>query len=133
MRLLLITILSIAVIQASAVPDWVLRGILKVETRSYYTDEGLVYVDRRIGHHGERGPYQMCYKTWKQIARKGEQFKYLSTDMEYAKTCTIRYLQWLNKHYGHNNWKAVVQMYHRGPNHHSYSYLMAVIAGATND
>ena len=70
MRFILLLSLTILSLSASEVPDWVLTGILKVETRSYYNDEGIVYVDRRVGRAGERGPYQMCYKAWKQIAQK---------------------------------------------------------------
>ena len=125
--LLSLIILSLSAIQATDIPDWVFDGILKVETRSYYKGEELVYVDRRIGRSGERGPYQMCYNTWKQVAHAEEKFRTLSTDTHYADTCATRYLEWLNKHYAHNNWNRLIEMYHRGPNHHARSYLMLVL------
>ncbi len=46
------------------VPRWILVGILSRESRSYLDEnDRVVYVDRRRGADGERGPTQIMYGT----------------------------------------------------------------------
>lgn len=129
MLIRVILLLSLACVAFTEdVPDWVMVGILKVETKSYYDARGnIVYVDRRIGRHGERGPYQMTRIAFDQIKRPGESFYRLSTDLEFAEDAAQRYLLWLNKHYGKGRWSRVVMMYNAGPNGISRTYLNRVV------
>lgn len=127
MRLLVLLILSVG-LSAAEPPQWVLDGILMVETRSYYRVDGTIkYIDKRRGSSGEYGPFQMTRKTFNDMKRKGEQFWMLETDTKFAETMAIRYLTWLDKHYGHGNWSRNIEMYNAGPNNHSRNYLTQVL------
>lgn len=122
------TMLHAVEVPKQLVPDWVLIGILKTETRSYYDDNFILhYIDKRRGSSGERGPFQMTRRAFKQIARKGDQFWRIETDTHYAEEMAIRYLMWLNEHYGEGDWHRNVEMYNAGPNKHSRIYLSKVI------
>jgi hypothetical protein len=109
-------------------PQWVLDGILMVETGSYYRADGTIkYKDMRRGDAGEYGPFQMTRRTFNDMKRKGEQFWMLETDTKFAATMAIRYLTWLDKHYGHGDWHRNIEMYNAGPNNHSRRYLTTVL------
>jgi hypothetical protein len=102
------------------IPYWILVGILKKETTSYYLDNGSIkYVDKRRGTSGERGPFQMrkiCFDT---IKKSGEQFWKLEKDTKFAESMTIRYLLYLYNGPAKNNWKVAIGMYNVGPNNYS--------------
>ena len=109
---------------AVEVPCWVKNGILRVESRSYFNDFGLQYVDRRRGADGERGPFQMGLAAWTDIKEPGERFSDLSTNMEYAEECFYRYITML--YLRARSWEKAVQWYNAGPHHGSPKYLNAV-------
>lgn len=109
-------------------PEWVIRGILKTETRSYYREDGSIkYIDMRRGSAGERGPFQMTRGAFNQVKRRGEEFWKIEVDRTFAEEMAIRYLHWLDTHYGKGNWYRNVEMYNAGPNNHSPKYLAAVL------
>jgi len=96
-------------------PKWVLHGILYMETRSYYEQDGtLTYVDQRRGRSGERGPFQMTRIAFRQVAKAGEVFADLETDKTFAKEVAIRYLNWLHTNYP-GSWEKTVAMWNTGP------------------
>jgi hypothetical protein len=104
------------------VPDWVLVGIAYTESRSYYSDTGLVWVDHTRGRAGERGPYQCTYRAWKDVSRRGERFSDLERDTKYAEQVCIRYL--LRVYNG--NWDQAIMSYNAGPGNRSVTYLRLV-------
>lgn len=101
------------------VADWILRGILMRETKSYYGEDGrIVYVDKTIGAAGERGPFQMrriCFDT---IDKPGESFSKLSKNTAYAEELTVRYLLYLYNNQARKNWKVAIGMYNVGPSNY---------------
>lgn len=108
-------------------PQWVLDGILYVETKSTYREDGSIrYVVKTRGKDGEYGPFQMTPIAFKQIRRRGEQFWMLETDTQYAETMAVRYLVWLDDYYGHGDWNRNIEMYNAGPRHKSQDYLRKV-------
>ena len=116
-------------LSAVDVPDWVLVGILKVETKSSFREDGSIkYVDKRRGTHGERGPFQMTRVAFNQIKRKGEQFWQIETDKALAEDCAKRYLVWLHENFSKGDWERTIEMYNAGPHGRSKRYLNAVIA-----
>ena len=128
MRILLAILFCIN-IYAVEVPDWVLVGILKVETRSEYREDGTIkYVDKRRGAAGERGPFQMTKGAFNQIKKRGEQFWQIETDRVFAEECAKRYLVWLHTHFAKGDWMRTIEMYNAGPHGVSKRYLNAVIA-----
>lgn len=135
-RILAILVLLIGVAPAAEneVPAWVLAGILKQETRSTYNaDDSINYVDRRRGAAGERGPFQMTYRAWKQIRQPGETFASLSTDTKYAEQAAMRYLLWLYNNSAHQSWAHAIQGYNAGPGSLQYSYYANVVAKARKE
>lgn len=123
-------ILTIVVTVLHAVdtpPQWVLDGILATESSSTYNEDGTInYVNRAVGPSGELGPFQSTFNAWLQVRKRGERFAKLAKSTAYAEVVAIRYLSWLNKHYGHGNWDRVVEMYNAGPNNRSPDYLRKV-------
>lgn len=127
MRLLALLILC-TWLSAADPPQWVLDGILMVETKSYHRGDGSIkYVDKKRGKAGEYGPYQMTRCTFNDMKHKGEQFWMLETDPMFAEAMAIRYLSWLDKHYSHGDWSRAVEMYNAGPRNHSRNYLISVL------
>lgn len=127
MRLLLI-LLTATIYAQDEVPYWVLKGILKVETSSSYTEDGSIkYVDKRRGTHGERGPFQMTKIAFNQIKLPGEQFWQIETDRVFAEQCAMRYLCWLYDNTANKNWKRTIQQYNAGPYGKSQEYLEKVL------
>jgi hypothetical protein len=89
MRFLLL--LMMTSLFAVEVPEYVMVGILKVETRSYFKEDGTIqYVDKRRGTHGELGCYQMTRKAFNQIRQQGEQFWMIEQDKVLAEDCARR-------------------------------------------
>jgi len=100
----------------SRIPNWILIGMLKHETSSYYSESGsIVYVNKRVGKAGERGPFQMKHICFETIAEQGEIFKKLQTNTQYAEGLTVRYLLYLYDGPAHQNWKTAISMYNTGP------------------
>ena len=115
-----------ATAMSADIPDWVLRGVLKTETRSYYDKVGnIVYVDKRRGAAGERGPFQCTRAAFNQVRRKGEEFWKVEVDSRFAETIAKRYMLWLYTTYD-QDWERVVEMYNAGPNNRSTTYLKKV-------
>lgn len=98
------------------VPDWALRGILKHESRSYYNEDGnIVYIDKRRGRDGERGPFQMRKICFDEISKPGEQFWKVEKNMVYAEEMAIRYLLYLYNKRANQSWVTAIGMYNTGP------------------
>lgn len=119
-----VLMLCLCSMQAVEVPDWVLVGIAYTESRSYYSETGLVWVDRARGRAGERGPYQCTYRAWKDVCLPGERFSMLERDSSYAEEICIRYLIRLHKR--SKNWDKTVMWYNAGAGNVSYGYLRKV-------
>lgn len=94
------------------IPDWVLPGIVAVESSSYWRGDLLIYVNRKRGRHGERGPTQLTRAAFETVARPGEKFERLSTDMDFAVEITVRYLRWLRAQ--SSSWDQAVAKYNGG-------------------
>ncbi|HAB17334.1 MAG TPA: transglycosylase SLT domain-containing protein [Verrucomicrobiota bacterium] len=99
---------------AEEVPNWVLHGILGVETSSFYKPDGSVhYTNRKRGRHGELGPWQMTRAAFLKVHQKGDRFDRLAQDTAYAQTLAARYLLWVNAQVG-GNWDRTVRAYNVG-------------------
>ncbi len=114
----------------TAVPAWVIIGILKVETNSIYKEGTLTYVDRRRGAAGERGPMQMSKAAFRQVAKNGDKFSELEKRPFYAVEMSIRYLLWLRRQA--SSWEEAVEWYNAGPHHSSKEYLAKVKAAGAS-
>lgn len=102
------------------IPQWILVGILKHESRSYYDDnDDIVYIDKRIGKDGERGPFQMRRICFDQVCEKGEKFTNLSKNMNFAEELAIRYLLYLYNGKAKNDWRVAIGMYNTGPTNYN--------------
>ena len=111
----LLTLLSLAAAAYSVeVPQWITAGILYVETRSYIHNGQIVYVDTRVGKHGEHGPMQMGKTALRTVAPKAS-LRRLQTDTQFAKACAEKYLSWLYAGPANNNWLRAIAMYNAGP------------------
>jgi hypothetical protein len=107
-------------------PEWVLKGILAVETRSVLLVNGRIeYVDRSRGAAGERGPFQMRRVAFKQIAQPLDDFDLIEKNPEYARRLASRYLIWLRSRT--SSWERAVESYNAGPNNRSPQYLKLVL------
>jgi hypothetical protein len=94
-------------------PEWALRGIAKVETRSSILEDGkIIYRDRRVGALGERGVFQMRRVAFKQVSRPGERFSRVHEDPQFAMEMADRYLVYLKKRHG--TWESAVAAYNTG-------------------
>jgi hypothetical protein len=132
MRFVLMLLLSIT-LQAVEVPEYVLVGILKVETRSYYRENGTIrYVDQRRGAAGEIGPFQMTRRAFNQIRKRGELFWDIETDRAFAEECAKRYLVWLYNNSAKQDWSLAIQYYNAGPGNRSAKYLDKVLLASNN-
>lgn len=99
------------------IPDWVIQGILQVETRSSVNKNGNIkYVDKRRGLAGERGPFQMRKCSFDMVKKRGDQFWMLETNTEFAQIKAEDYLLYLYNHHANKNWKTTVAMWNTGPN-----------------
>lgn len=110
----------------SGVPIWVLRGILHVETRSSIREDGIIiYVDKRRGAHGERGPFQCTRIAFEQVRDNEKQsFSLLERDPVYAEYIACKYLAWLYNR--HHSWRRTVEEYNAGPGNKSPTYYNKV-------
>ena len=128
---------TLNLIKKNNMPEWVLPGILKKETKSSYSKNGsIIYRDRRVGLAGEIGPFQMKEMTFNHIKKNGEKFSRLTKDMEFAEELATRYLIYLYNGPAKKNWKVAVSMYNIGPGNYrerekmqqAKEYLSDVIA-----
>lgn len=129
MRIAIVLLLAAlaALAHAEDIPDWVMPGILYVESHSAYREDGTIhYVKRSRGAHGERGCFQCTRIAFDQVKRPGEQFWQIETDTVFAAEIAWRYLHWLRG--GGRSWEQVVESYNAGPGRRSVRYLMAVKA-----
>lgn len=119
--------------EESRIPAWVMTGIMYVETQSYIrkgTTDDIVYVDRRRGSSGERGPYQITLDAFNDVKHSGEYFFQVEIDTKFATEITLRYLRWIDKNYSHGDWNKAVRYYNAGKNWRcmqASSYLSRVI------
>lgn len=128
MRFVILLLMAVALYSQDEVPEWVLKGILKVETKSSYREDGSIkYVDKRRGTHGERGPFQMTRIAFDQIKLPGEQFWQIETDKVFAEQCAMRYLCWLYDTTAKKSWRRAIQQYNAGPYGVAPEYLEKVL------
>lgn len=113
MRILALVLLSAALRAAEVVPDWVIRGIAMVETRSTWRDVGdVTYRDRRDGASGEAGFMQLAPSALATL-RKTRLAKRCRTDVVLCESIAREYLTWLRAMAG--SWEETVTMYNSGP------------------
>ena len=91
----LILLLWPVLLPAVEVPQYILKGIAYVETKSYYRNGTLVYVDRRTGRAGDTGPFEMTPVAFKTVRKVGESLSRCSIDAKLAEDLAVRYLLWL--------------------------------------
>jgi hypothetical protein len=107
------------------IPDWILRGILKHETQSYYDENGnIVYVNRARGSCGEIGPFQMRLICFNQIKKRGDSFYKMQNDVYYAEKMATKYLLYLYNGPANKSWQKAIGMYNTGPT--GYTRLMSI-------
>lgn len=95
------------------IPDWILPGILMVETSSRYGDDGGIMVGTtRRGAAGELGCFQINRAAFTMVARPGESFSRLASDTIFSEKIAVRYLLWLKKRHG--SWVNAIQSYNTG-------------------
>src|SRR5260370_174481 len=117
----------LAVTSPEPMPEWVLRGILFTETRSWYNDDGSIhYTDKRRGKDGEISAFQITRHAFNQVRTRGESFWPAETDQRFAKQMVIRSLRWLYRR--EPNWNKVVESYNAGPFRRPPAYLQRVKA-----
>lgn len=104
-------------------PDWVVDGILHVETRSYVAGSTITYIDKRIGAAGERGCFQMSREAFNVVREPGEKFSDLK-EPAFANYKFVQYMRWLGKFA--KSWEARVMMWNMGPGRRSIQYLQKV-------
>lgn len=96
-------------------PEWVIPGIMSVESRSYYLDDGTIkYVDRRHGAAGELGCCQITYVAFKRVQNPGESFARLASSPAFCVIIARRYLAWIYEHEAGHDWLRAVGMYNAG-------------------
>jgi len=116
------------------IPEWVLAGILRVESGSYYKPDGSIrYVNKTRGRAGERGCFQITPIAFKQVAHKGEQFWMVEQDTVFCEEIAWRYLTWLYQNSAKGSWLLAIQKYNAGPKKRSPQYLQDVIDAAKRD
>ncbi len=101
-----------------AVPDWVVRGLAAVETKSYFTPSGrLVYVDRS-GDSGDsddgRGPFQTTNAAFDMVRHPGERWANLATDFRLAEAVARRYIGFLYLEKAGKDWTTAMAWYRKG-------------------
>jgi soluble lytic murein transglycosylase-like protein len=125
MRTAILLIMITATAMAAEVPDWILVGILRVETRSWFNADGSIhYTDKRRGRAGERSAFQITKGAFRQVARRGEQFWQVETDQAFAQRIAIRYLLYLRQR--SPSWDRAIEAYNAGPGKRSRFYLRSV-------
>ena len=128
MKILACLILAASLCSAD-VPQWVVRGVAFAESSSYYKDGALVWVN----HGRDRdslGPFQVREIAWRQVAKPGERFEDMGTDVLYAETVARRYLTWIYRHSGKQDWDLTIEKYNAGPRGRSPKYLAKVKAAS---
>ena len=137
MRYALIALLFCSLCQAQEridIPHWVLAGILRVETGSFYREDGSIrYVNKDRGRAGERGCFQIQKVAFNQVRHKGEQFWEIEQDTAFCEEIAWRYLTWLYQNSAKGSWKLAIEKYNAGPRGRNKRYLEDVIEAAKRD
>lgn len=120
-RWLTILILSSCCLFSEEVPDWVIKGMAAVESSSYWTNEGWVYVDKRVGKAGELGMFQMTRAAFNEVKRPGERFEDLKWDTKLAERTAKRYILKLRAN-GKRSWRKALAIYNGGAGNPQYGY-----------
>lgn len=112
----LLPLLLLGVLHAADdMPAWCIKGILSVESRSYYLPDGTIrYVDRRNGKAGELGCTQITPDAFKRVRQSGESFQELASSTVLCVDVTRRYIRWIYDHKANHDWLRAVGMYHSG-------------------
>jgi hypothetical protein len=90
------------------VPSWVMTGMLKVESSSYYDDGKIVYVNQKRGKAGEVGAFQAMPST---LRRFGFSPSLFECDVAYCERATRAILTHYFARTG--NWTDAVACWHR--------------------
>lgn len=125
MRLLLLILLAFQLgatdatsLDSFGIPDWILPGILAVESRSSYKADGSIfYNNRAVGADGELGCCQVTRDAFDTVYKGSRPFTDLATDTSFCEQVAADYLKWIynNKKWGNKDWKRTVGMYNAGP------------------
>ena len=99
--------------EAQGIPCWILIGLAKVETQSFWDDAGRFhYIDQRDGKDGEKGSFQITPEAFRQVAKKGERFVRLTTDQRLSLAVACRYLRFLRART--RSWDQTVACFNTG-------------------
>lgn len=116
------------------IPSWVLAGILRVETGSYYKPDGTIrYVNKARGRAGERGCFQIRRIAFDQVKHKGEQFWMIEQDTVFCEEVAWRYLSWLYLNSAKKSWLRSIEKFNAGPGGRNPAYLADVLDAAKRD
>jgi len=95
------------------VPDWCLRGILAVETSSYYrTDGSIAYINHRTSSAGAIGATQIKSIALRTVHLSSMRYQ-IATEPGAAEYAATIYLRWLYRRTG--SWPQAVAWYGVGP------------------
>lgn len=113
MRRFILALAFIDPLLAEQCPDWVVRGIAKVETRSVWRDVGdVTYVNRKDGADGEVGFMQLTEIALRQLKKLHLRDR-CRKDVVLCESLAREYLDWLHARAG--TWERAVAMYNVGP------------------
>jgi hypothetical protein len=111
------------------VPDWIMAGILRVESRSYLLSDGSIrYVDRRVGSAGEVGPFQMRSIALRQVGLASWRWL-VREDMAAAEYAATLFLRYCYRRTG--SWWSAVGLYHSSDPGEAAAYAARVWAFRT--
>jgi hypothetical protein len=98
---------------SAEIPDWVIRGIAKVETNSVWRDLGSVdYRNKKDGADGEVGFMQLSPIALRQLNKYHLRDRCRS-NVVLCESIAREYLVWLYRRAG--SWRKAVAMYNVGP------------------
>lgn len=103
------------------IPPWVLKGMAAVESSSYWTGTEWVYVNRKIGSHGERGMFQCTRATFNEVKQFGERFEDLQWNTKLAESIARRCILKLRAG-GKRSWRKALAIYNGGAGNPQYGY-----------
>ena len=102
--------LSLHASEPIQIPQWVVDGVLEIETKSYHRPDGsIMYVDQRIGKAGEHSCFQIRSIALRQVHLTGwrDLIQQDTVAAEYAFTVIMR-----DCYRRTGNWFAAVGVYH---------------------
>lgn len=122
MRLIVLFLLALQLgatdVDDYGIPNWILPGILAVETRSGYAPDGsIIYHDHRIGSSGELGCCQVTRAAFEAVKLPLQYFDRCATDSAFCEAIAARYLWWIYEHRAGHDWLRTVGMYNAGFKH----------------